>query len=167
MSETFPCPSLTLLETFLALRAKSDQKYFSIQVLKFGRWSFNLGWLRGSSANHREPFAKFGNPSPLTWHFWKAFKINAMPIIMPNLCWRRHQFADSFRIDNIDIFWCEFKHLIKKHYIYRGMVPKKRFGVKYTRQSAPEHSSSDKGINTPICRPKLRKNYEKVSKGCP
>ena len=46
------------------------------------------------------------------------------------------------------------------------MVPKNRFGVKYTRQSAPKHSSSDEGIN-PYMPPQAEKNYEKVSKGFP
>ena len=47
------------------------------------------------------------------------------------------------------------------------MAPKKRFGVKYTRQSAPEHSCLDEGIN-PYLPPRAeKKTYEKVSKGCP
>ena len=103
-----------------------------------------VGTASGSSANHREPFATFENPSPLTRHLRKAFRINAMPIIMPNRCWRRRQFAGSFRIDNINIFWCELNTELIKYIV---MVPKKRFGVKYTRQPAPEHSSSDEGIN--------------------
>ena len=69
----------------------------TFKLLKFGRRRFNSGRL-GSSANHREPFATFGNPSPLTRHLRKAFRINAVSIIMPNRWWRRRQFADSFEL---------------------------------------------------------------------
>ena len=46
------------------------------------------------------------------------------------------------------------------------MVPKNRFGVKYTRQSAPKHSSSDEGIN-PYMPPKLRKTMKKSRRDAP
>ena len=45
------------------------------------------------------------------------------------------------------------------------MVPKKRFVVKYTRQSAPENSSSDEGIN-PYLPPQAVKKLLKVSDRC-
>ena len=43
------------------------------------------------------------------------------------------------------------------------MVPKKRFGVKYTRQPAPEQSSLDEGIN-PYLPPQAEKKTMKKSR---
>ena len=47
------------------------------------------------------------------------------------------------------------------------MVPKKRFGVKYIRQSAPEHSSSNGAKQNLSAVQSREKNYGKVSRGCP
>ena len=44
------------------------------------------------------------------------------------------------------------------------MVAKKRFGVKYTRQSGPEHFSSDEGIN-PYLPPQTEKKTMEKSRG--
>jgi len=57
-SETLLCPSLTLLETFLALQAKSG--------LKKNRHPGLIWDGSGSSSNNRESFAMFGNPSSLS-----------------------------------------------------------------------------------------------------
>ena len=46
------------------------------------------------------------------------------------------------------------------------MVPKQRFGVKYTRQPAPEHSSSDEGIH-PYLPSKAEKKLWKSLEGMP
>ena len=152
-SETLPCPSLTLLETISVLRAKSG----SNKLLKFGRRRFNSGRLRDFRQTIGNHSWRSGTHHHITRYLRKAFRINAMPIIMPNRCWGRRQFADSFRIDNIDILvW--IKHLI--------MVPKKRFGVKYTRQPAPEQSSLDEGIN-PYLPPQAEKKLWKSLKGMP
>ena len=44
------------------------------------------------------------------------------------------------------------------------MVPKQRLGVKYTRQPAPEHSSSDEGIH-PYLPSKAEKKTMEKSRG--
>ena len=47
------------------------------------------------------------------------------------------------------------------------MVPKKRFGVKYIRQSAPEHSSSNGAKQNISAAPSLEKKTRKSIEGMP
>ena len=49
----------------------------------------------------------------------------------------------------------------------KGKLPKKRFGEKYTRQPAPEHSSSDEGINPYLPPQADKKTMQKAQRDAP